>query len=155
MERHTYPLKRQARWSVTPHLPTALHQCPCPYGKNTNSRFRHFYGKCLATTKLTVVSLAEAQDITKAVEQRKDHSLCCPEILNVHVISFLACNSKGCKKRVNCTPGSKIVKCNNCSRSMLIKNCCVDNQEKENKLNAVTAFPKVLSAFLEKGCHFL
>ena len=104
---------------------------------------------------LIVVSPADAQDITKAVEQRKDNSLCCPEILNVHVDSFLACNSKDCKKRVNGTPGSKIVKCNNCSRSMLIKNSCVDmtvhfDLEKENKLYSVTAFPEALSAFLQK-----
>lgn len=121
----------------------------------TNCRLRHFYGKCLATTKLTVVSTAEAQDITKAVEQRKDNLLCCPDILNVHVDSFLACNSKDCKKRVNATPGSKIVKCNNCSRSMLIKNCYVDmtvhfDLEKDHKSYSVTAFPKALSAFLQK-----
>lgn len=121
----------------------------------TNCRLRHFYGKCMATTKSTVITPAEAQDVTKAVEQRQNNLLCCPELLNVHVDSFLACNSKGCKKRVNGTPGCKIVKCNNCNRSMLIKNCYVDmtvhfELEKEDKFYSVTAFPKALSAFLQK-----
>lgn len=77
---------------------------------------------------------------------------CCPQIPNVHVNSFLACNSKDCKKRVNGTPGYKILKCNNCSRSVLIKNCYVNmtvhfDLEKDNILYSVTAFPKALSAF--------
>ena len=95
---------------------------------------------------------------TKAVEQSQNNSLCCPEILNVYVDSFHACNSKDCKnykKRVNGTPACKIAKCNNCNRSMLINNCYLDmtvhfNLEKEDKLYTVTAFPKALSAFLQK-----
>ncbi|KAL9977283.1 hypothetical protein ACROYT_G014672 [Oculina patagonica] len=120
----------------------------------SNCRLRHFYGKCLATTRSTVITSAEARDVTKAVEQRQNNLLCCPGILNVHVDSFLACNSKACKKRINGTPGCKIVKCHY-NRSMLIKNCYADmtvhfKLEKEDKIYSVAAFPKALSAFLQK-----
>lgn len=102
-----------------------------------------------------MVTPAEAQGVTKAVEQSQNNSLCCPEILNVHVDSFLTCNSKDCKKRINGTPACKIAECNNYNRSMLLKNCYLDmtvhfNLEKEDKFYSVTAFPKALSAFLQK-----
>lgn len=78
-----------------------------------------------------------------------------PEVLNVAVNSSLACNNRDCKKKINSNPGSKIVKCINCNKSMLVKNCYVDitvnfTIEKEGKEYSVTAFPKVVSLFLEK-----
>lgn len=89
------------------------------------------------------------------MELNVDNWVCCRDILNVSVNSFLACNSKDCKKKVNATPGSKIVKCHSCNKSMLVKNCYVDmtmhfDLEKESKLYSVTAFPKALSKFLQK-----
>ena len=52
-------------------------------------------------------------------------------------------------------PIRSLVKCNNCNKSMLVKNCYVDMTvnftiEKEGKEYSVTAFPKVVSLFLEK-----
>ena len=35
----------------------------------TESRLRQYYGKCLTTTQLTTVSVAQNQDISKAVQQ--------------------------------------------------------------------------------------
>ena len=121
----------------------------------TNCRLRHFYGKCLPTTLTTKLSPAEEQNISEIVEQRHENSICCPEVLNVAVNSFLTCNNRDCKKKINSNPGSKIVKCNNCNKSMLVKNCYVDMTvnftiEKEGKEYSVTAFPKVVSLFLEK-----
>ena len=71
------------------------------------------------------------------------------------VSPFLTCNNKGCKKKITLPPGSKIAKCLNCNRSMLIKNCYVDvtvslNLEKDGKVFSVTAFPKVVSGFLQE-----
>ena len=59
------------------------------------------------------------------------------------------------RKKVNNAPGSKVVKCNSCSRSMLVKNCFVDMSvnmeiEKDGKVFSVTAFPKVLTTFLKE-----
>ena len=71
------------------------------------------------------------------------------------VSPFLTCNSKDCKKKITSPPGSKIAKCLNCNRSMLIKNCYVDvtvslNLEKDGKVFSVTSFPKVVSGFLQE-----
>ena len=121
----------------------------------TDCRLRHFYGKCLATTQSTVVSPGEEQDISKVLEQQAEHWICCPDILNVAVNSFLTCNNRDCKKKINATPGCKIVKCHSCKKSMLMKNCYVEmtvnfNLEKDGKDYSVTAFPKAVSSFMEK-----
>ena len=60
----------------------------------TERRLRHYYGKCLTTTQLTTVSVAEKQDISKAVKQDVQTWICCPEILNVAVNPFLICSNK-------------------------------------------------------------
>ena len=121
----------------------------------TECKLWHFYGKCLTTTKSTTVSAAEEQDLTKVKQQEVQNWICCPEILNVAVSPFLTCNNKDCKKKITSPPGSNIAKCLNCNRSMLIKNCYVDmtvslNLEKDGKVFPVTAFPKVVSAFLQE-----
>lgn len=121
----------------------------------TDCRLRHFYGKCLTTTRTTRISPAEEQNISTVVEQKSENVICCPDILNVAVNSFLTCNNKDCKKKINSTPGSKIVKCINCSKSMLVKNCYIDitvnfNVEKDGKEYSITAFPRVISSFLDK-----
>lgn len=112
-------------------------------------------GKCLATTRTTQISPAEVQNISKIVEQKNENFICCPDVLNVSVNSFLASNNKDCKKKINLTPGSKIVKCINCNRSMLVKNCYVDitvnfTVEKDGNEYSMTAFPKVMTSFLQK-----
>lgn len=121
----------------------------------TQCRLRHYYGKCLSTSKSTTVTEAEAQDVTSRNDNKLVNWVCCPEILNAGANVFLACNTKDCRKKVNNAPGSKVVKCNSCSRSMLVKNCFVDMSvnmeiEKDGKVFSVTAFPKVLTAFLKE-----
>lgn len=71
------------------------------------------------------------------------------------LIHFLHAIARTVRRELNGTPAFKIAKCNNSNRSMLIKNCYIDmtvhfNLEKEDKLYSVTAFPKALSALLQK-----
>ena len=61
----------------------------------TECRLVHQYcGKGLATTQLTTVSVAEKQDISKAVQQDVQSWICRPDILNVAVNPFLTCSNK-------------------------------------------------------------
>ena len=87
----------------------------------TDCRLQYYYGKCLSTTETAAVSEAEKQDVDTQQEKKVVSWVCCPEILNVGVNIFLACNTKDCRKKINNTPGSKIVKCHSCGRSMLVK----------------------------------
>lgn len=94
---------------------------------------------------------------TWSVEVSSIWHLICYYVVNVAVNSFLACNNQDCNKKINSTPGSKIVKCINCNRSMLVKNCYIDitlnfTVEKDGKEYSMTAFPKVMSSFLERTC---
>ena len=74
----------------------------------TNCRLCYFYGKCLTTTLTTKLSPAKEQNISEIVEQRHENSICCPEVLNVAVNSFLACNNRDCKKRSTQTQDQKL-----------------------------------------------
>ena len=62
----------------------------------TECRLCQYYGKCLTTTQLTTVwlSVAENQDISKAVQQDVQTWICCPDILNVAVHPFLTYSNK-------------------------------------------------------------
>ena len=93
----------------------------------TNWRLKHFYGKKLSTTQATVTTTAEKQDLTSAKDHHKTQNiLCCPDILNVHVNIYPVCNNKDCKKKVSPNPGSKILQCHACNKSMLLKNCYIE-----------------------------
>lgn len=60
----------------------------------TECRLRQYYGKCLTTTQLSTVSVAEKQDISKAVQQDVQTWIGCPDILNVAVNPFLMCSNE-------------------------------------------------------------
>ena len=60
----------------------------------TECRLLQYYGKCLTTTHFTTVSVAEKQDISKAVQQDVQTWICCPDIYNVAVNPFLICSNK-------------------------------------------------------------
>lgn len=93
----------------------------------TNWRLKHFYGKKLPTTQATVTTTAEKQELTSAKDHHKTQNiLCCPDILNVHVNIYPVCNNKDCKKKVSPNPGSKILQCHACNKSMLLKNCYIE-----------------------------
>lgn len=124
----------------------------------TNCRLKHFYGKKLSTTDETVITTAEKQHILKQSPEKPKNIICCPDILNVIVNIYPICNNKDCRKKVAANPGSKILRCHGCNRSMLLKNCYIEvnasfQLEKENTQKNVTAFAKVLSAFLEEDIY--
>ena len=62
----------------------------------TECRLCQYYGKCLTTTQLKTVwlSVAENQDISKAVQQDVQTWICCPDILNIAVNPLLKCSNK-------------------------------------------------------------
>ena len=125
----------------------------------TNCKLRFFYGKCLATTKATTVTSGEEQDISSIEKQQLHNTICCPEILNVSVNAYPVCNNKDCKKKIRGNPGSKIVKCLACNKSMLIKNCYLDinanfHLESDENNYSIIVFPKVLSDFLQEDVYF-
>ena len=71
---------------------------------------------------------------------------------------YLICNNKDCRKKVAANPGSRILRCHGCNRSMLLKNCYIEvnasfQLKKENTQKNVTAFAKVLSAFLNEEVY--
>ena len=160
--------KRPPNSSVMQRLQIPVGLSRCLYGVNTlllskketsthsqNVNCATFMGSA-STTKSTTVSAAKKKDLTKVKQQEIQNWICCPEILNVAVSQFLTCKNKDCKKKITSPPGSKIAKCLNCNRSTLIKNCYVDmtvslNLEKDGKVISVTAFPKVVSGFLQEG----
>ena len=125
----------------------------------TNCRMKYFYGKKLSTTEETVITTAEKQKLAPTEElQKPQNILCCPDILNVCVNIYPVCNSKDCRKKVSANPGSKVIQCQACGRSMLIKNCYVEvnasfQLEKDNRHRNVTAFAKVLSSFLGEDLY--
>lgn len=66
----------------------------------TDCRLRHFYGKCLATTRTTGILPAEEQNISKVVEQKGENLISCPDLLHVAVDPFLACKNKDCPRKI-------------------------------------------------------
>ena len=124
----------------------------------TNCRLKHFYGKKLSTTEETIITTAEKQQIVSETPEKPRNIICCPDILNVAVNIYPVCNNKDCKKKVAVNPGSKILRCHGCNRSMLLKNCYVEvnasfQLEKDNAQKNVTAFAKVLSMFLNEDVY--
>jgi hypothetical protein len=117
----------------------------------SSCKLRYFYGKCLATTKTTTVTDAEEQDISAVEKKVINNFICCPEIMNVSVNTYPICN----KKKISGNPGSNIITCLTCNSSMLLKNCYLDlnanfQLEKNDQMFNVTAFPKVLTEYLQE-----
>ena len=115
-------------------------------------------GKKLSTTDETVITAAEKQHIAKETPEKPKDIICCPDILNVIVNIYPICNNKDCRKKVAANPGSKTLRCHGCNRSMLLKNCYIEvnasfQLEKEDTQKIVTAFAKVLTAFLEEHVY--
>ena len=86
-------------------------------------------------------------------------TICCPEILNVSANIYPVCNNRDCRKKISENPGSKIVRCLHCNRTMLVKNCYADmninfHLEKEEKHFSATAFPKAVSTFLREDIFY-
>lgn len=98
---------------------------------------KHFHGKKLSTTDETIITTAEKQDIVNEAPEKPKNIICCPDILNVIVNIYPICNNKDCRKNVAANPGSRILRCHGCNRSMLLKNCYIEvnasfQLEKEN-----------------------
>ena len=120
----------------------------------TNCKLKQYFGKRLATTVNTSISQAEEQDISHVQPtQNQANWVCCPEIMNVYPSVYPVCNNRDCRKKISENPGSKIVRCLNCNRAMLLKNCYIEmninfHLEKQDQHYSVTAFPKIVGKFL-------
>ena len=122
----------------------------------TNCKMGFCYGKCLATSQNTLVSKADSEDNPQSVKTRPQNLLCCPEIMNIEVNSYLVCYNKDLQKiKLSPTAGALVVKFHSFNKFMLIKNCYFDisvhfNLEKDDKLDSVVAFPKVINSFISE-----
>ena len=79
-------------------------------------------------------------------------------VIDLSVNVYPVCNNKDCKKKINGNPGSRVVKCMACNKSMLVKNCYLDMNvnfqlDSDNNSVSVTAFPKVITAFLNEDIY--
>lgn len=124
----------------------------------TACKLRFYYGRCLTTTHATNVSKAEAQELSTASQEQLQSWICCPEVLNATVNAYPVCNNKDCRKKVSATPGTRVIKCIGCNRSMLLNNCYLDMNvslqlEKDAKCYNLTAFPKVINEFLKEDIY--
>ena len=119
----------------------------------TNCKLKQYFGKRLATTVNTSISQAEEQDISHVQPtQNQANWVCCPEIMNVYPSVYPVCN-RDCRKKISENSGSKIVRCLNCNRAMLLKNCYIEMNinfqlEKQDQHYSVTAFPNIVGKFL-------
>ena len=123
----------------------------------TDCKLRYYYGKCLLTSTTTTVNKVAKQMVTD-VPKSNQTIVCCPEVMNVSINMYLVCNNKDHKKKINGNPGTQLVKCLSCNRSMLVKNCYLDMNvnfqlQKEENMLCVTAFGRVLAAFLNEDVH--
>ena len=72
---------------------------------------------------------------------------------NFEVLEYPYTKKKANMEKPAANPGSKIVRCLNCSRAMLLKNCYIEmninfHLEKQDQHYSVTAFPKIVGKFL-------
>ncbi len=167
-DKHSTQKKGPLNWCEMGYLQTALvpstvclgrpNQCHAGWTilqSNPDCRLRHFYSKGLTITQSTTVMEAEAQEVDTKNDNKLVNWGCCPEVLNVGANVFLGLQHQRLQNKVNNAPGLKVVKCHSCSRSMLVKNCFVEmsvnlENEKDGKVFSITAFPKVLTAFLKE-----
>lgn len=126
----------------------------------TDTKLKYYYGKCLSTTKTTQIMTAEPQDLSQGtITKDNTQWLCCPSIMNVAINTYPVCNNKDCSKKITLnTAGSLIIHCQSCNRAMLLKQCYYEmninfHLEKHDTIYKVTAFPKVVSAFLSEDIY--
>lgn len=126
----------------------------------TDTKLRYYYGKCLSTTKTTQIMNAEPQDLSQAtITKDNTQWLCCPSIMNVAINAYPVCNNKDCSKKITLnTAGSRVIHCQSCNRAMLLKQCYYEmninfHLEKDDTIYKVTAFPKIISAFLSEDIY--
>lgn len=66
----------------------------------TDNKLRHYYGKCLSTTKSTQIMRAKPQDLSHDnITKSHTHQLCCPNIMNLAINTYPTCNNKDCLKK--------------------------------------------------------
>ena len=79
--------------------------------------------------------------------------------MNVAINAYPVCNNKDCSKKITLnTAGSRVIHCQSCNRAMLLKQCYYEmninfHLEKDDTIYRVTAFPKIISAFLSKDIY--
>ena len=157
-EKHTSPQKRPLNLSVMQCLQIPVGLFHCLYGVSTlllskketsthsqNVNCATFMGSASLLLNPPQCLQPKNKTYPKSTQQEVQNWICCPEILKVAVSPFLTCNNKDCKKKITSPPGSKIAKCLDCNRSMLIKNCYVDltvslNLEKDGKVFQLLPF---------------
>lgn len=124
----------------------------------TNLKLRFYQEKCLATTTTTTVSPAEKQNLSQVKPQPKNNCLCCPKILNIDITVYPVCNNNSCKKKLDANPGTRLLRCLKCKKSMLLDNCSIEMNiiftlQKDSKRFSATAFPKVIAEFLGEDIY--
>ena len=125
----------------------------------TDTELRYYYGKCLSTTKTTQIMTAEPQDLSQGTITKDTTVLCCPSIMNVAINAYPVCNNEDCSKKITLnTAGSRVIHCQSCNRAMLLKQCYYEmninfHLEKDDTIYKVTAFPKIISAFLSEDIY--
>ena len=126
----------------------------------TDTKLRYYYGKCLSTTKTTQIMTAESQDLSRGtITKDTTQWLCCPSIMNVAINAYPVCNNEDCSKKITLnTAGSRVIHCQSCNRAMLLKQCYYEmninfHLEKDDTIYKVTAFPKIISAFLSEDIY--
>ena len=107
----------------------------------TNCNLKQYFGKRIVITINTTVTKAQEQDISHVERSQNKQNW--------------VCNDKDCHKKISENPGSKIVRCLHCNRTMLLKNCYIEKNinfhlEKREKQFSVTAFPKIVGNFLQE-----
>ena len=79
--------------------------------------------------------------------------------MNVAINACPVCNNKDCSKKITLnTAGSRVIHCQSCNRAMLLKQCYYElninfHLEKDDTIYKVTAFPKIISAFLSEDIY--
>ena len=103
---------------------------------------------------------AEPQDLSQgAITKDNTQWLCYPSIMNVAINAYPVCNNKDCSKKITLnTAGSRVIHCQSCNRAMLLKQCYYEmninfHLEKDDTIYKVTAFPKIISAFLSEDIY--
>jgi hypothetical protein len=102
----------------------------------TNLNLKYYFGVKLSTTKSTTVSTFDSEiDVPKlpdnlqeqylvqsqAIDQKLNHTLCCPTIDNLELDYANTCSK--CNSNITLLPGKRIVNCNHCLSSMRHDKC--------------------------------
>lgn len=131
-----------------------------------NAKLRYNFDKCLSTTKTTQIIKAEPQDLSQGtITKANTQWLCYPSIMKVAINAYPVSNNKDCSKTITLNPaGSRVIQCQSCNRTMLLKQCYYEcyyvtmntnfHLEKDDTcIYNVTAFSKIISAFLSEDIY--